>query len=191
MLNSNTKKLTFCAIMIALATALSFVKFFEMPQGGSVTLASMLTIILISYKCDLKWALTSSIIYGVIQLLQGIAYVPADIGGAILCILLDYVVAFGVLGLAGTFGKLFKNPYVKIIGGTAIAIALRFVCHFLSGILIWASYAEGTGLSPAVYSLTYNGSFLLVEFAITVAITIALSHFILKEVVMKQADKKA
>lgn len=102
MLNSNTKKLTFCAIMIALATALSFVKFFEMPQGGSVTLASMLPIILISYKCDLKWALTSSIIYGVIQLLQGIAYVPADIGGAILCILLDYVVAFGVLGLAGS-----------------------------------------------------------------------------------------
>ena len=184
-MNTKTRKLTFCAIMIGLATVLSFVKLFEMPQGGSVTLASMVPIMLISYKCDIKWALTSSAVYGFIQLLQGVAYVPADIVGAILCILLDYIVAFGVLGLAGTFGKLFKNPYAKIIGGSAIAVALRFVCHFLSGILIWSSYADGTGLSPAVYSAAYNGSFLSVELGISIVIMVILSKFILKEVVNK------
>ena len=137
-METKTKKLTFCAIMIALATVLSFVKLFEMPQGGSVTLASMVPIILISYKCNIKWAVVSSLVYGVIQLLQGVAYVPADLGGAILCIFLDYVVAFGVLGFASTFGRIFKNPYAKIIGGSAISIGLRFICHFLSGLLIWS-----------------------------------------------------
>lgn len=185
-MRSKTRDLTFCAIMIALAAALSFIKIFELPQGGSVTLASMVPIILISYKCNVKMSLCSAVIYGVIQLLQGVVYVPADVFGAICCIFLDYIIAFGVLGLSGLFARPFKNPYVKIIAGSSVAIGIRFICHFLSGILIWASYADGTGLSPAVYSAVYNGSFLAIELGISIGIIVLLSKFIFKEVLSKK-----
>jgi len=94
-------------------------------------------------------------------------------------IVLDNIIAFGVLGLAGTFGRLFKRPTVQIIGGGAIVIALRFVCHFVSGITVWASNAPAD-IPVWQYSLTYNGSYMLGELVISVVVLLVLSRVIIK-----------
>ncbi len=88
-------------------------------------------------------------------------------------ILFDYVLAFTVLGTAAFFGKPFKNRIASVaVGATTVGI-LRFLCSFLSGILVWASYApEGTAVW--VYSLTYNGGYMLPEIVITTAVTMIL-----------------
>ena len=90
------------------------------------------------------------------------ATIPAMIG----CVLLDYLFAFTVLGLAGLFLPLFKNKLIGAAVGTAICGALRFLCSFLSGVLIWGNLTDG--LAAWTYSLTYNGSYMLPETLLTV-----------------------
>ncbi|MEI6100383.1 MAG: energy-coupled thiamine transporter ThiT [Eubacteriales bacterium] len=181
----NTRRLTESAIMIALASVLSLCIIFQAPFGGSVTLASMVPIILISLKYDVRWAIITSVAYAGIQMLLGFYAPPVqDFLSFLLVILLDYVLAFGVLGLAGTFGRLFKKPIAKIVGGGAIVIGLRFVCHFTSGIVIWASDAPA-GQPAWLYSLGYNGSYMLFELIISVAILLVLSRVIIKYLLPK------
>lgn len=166
--------------MIALAAVLSLCIIFQAPFGGSVTLASMVPIILISLKYDVRWAVITSVAYAGIQMLLGFYAPPVqDFISFLLVILLDYVLAFGVLGLAGTFGKLFKRPVAQIVGGGSIVIGLRFVCHFISGMVIWGSDAPA-GQPVWFYSLTYNGFYMLSELIISVAILLILSRVIIK-----------
>ncbi len=179
-MNQNTRRLTESAVMIALAAVLSMIQLFPMPQGGTVTPASMVPIILISFKYNVRWAIIVSVVYAGIQMLLGFYAPPTpDFINFILVILLDYVIAFGVLGLAGTFGRAFKNPTVQIIFGTTVVICLRFLCHFASGILIWSSYAP-EGQPVWLYSLGYNGSYMLGELIVSVIVVAALSRIIIK-----------
>ncbi|SHH47486.1 thiamine transporter [Anaerosphaera aminiphila DSM 21120] len=161
-MKNNTKMLTEAGVMIALAQVLSYVKLFQLPQGGSVTLGSMVPIILFSATWGGKYGLIASFIYGIFQFM---------FGGFILnplSILLDYIIAFGVLGIVGFFPKTLRGTLV----GSTIAILIRFVCHFLSGWLIFGFYAPDN-LAPWLYSLQYN-SFVFVELVITLIIIAAV-----------------
>ena len=164
-----TQKLTRAAVMIALATTLSFFKIIELGNGGSITMGSMVPIILVSFIFHPKDALLTSFVYALIQMLiQGISTPPVEnFLYYFLVIALDYIFAFTVLGLGGTMYKWVKNKTVKVMLGTITVVFLRFLCHFLSGILIWKVYAP-SGQSVFLYSLFYNGSYMAGELIITV-----------------------
>lgn len=176
-MNTKTFNLTRASIMIALACALSFFKILELGNGGSVTMGSMVPIILISFILDKRWGIATGVIYSLTQmLLQGVAAPPTeDFLNYMLVILLDYVLAFSVLGMAGTISSFIKNKCFKVIFGTTMVIFLRFVCHFLSGIIIWDVYAP-EGQSVFLYSLLYNGSYMLIEFIITLTVMFLISN---------------
>ncbi len=150
------------AVMIALAFVLAQIKLFTLPYGGSVTLA-MIPLVIMAYRHGIKWGGATAFIFGVLKLILGFENVMycntliAQIG----CVMLDYLVAYTVLGLAPLFGKIVGSK--RVLGaviGTVFAGLLRFVCSFFSGWLLWGSYApEGQG--PVLYSLIYNGSYML------------------------------
>ncbi len=149
----DTKVLAEMAIAIALATVLSYIKIFTMPYGGSVTLGSMVPILLIAFRRDVKVGVTTGVIYGFVQMfLDGWFYSPVGM-------FLDYPLAFGVLGLAGLFKK---QPII----GVVIAMAGRFVSHFISGVVFFGMYAP-EGMSPVIYSALYNGGYMIPEMVIS------------------------
>ena len=167
------------AVMLALATALSFIQIYKLPWGGSITLLSMLPIVLFSIRRGVAMGLAVSFLFSLIQLFQGImdglfgwGLTP---GMLVACIFIDYIFAFTVLGLAGVFRK---KGTAGWISGIAIVIALRFVMHFLSGVVIWKSFGElweGFSTDSSVlYSILYNGSYMLPELIITVIAAVIL-----------------
>lgn len=163
---TKTRTLVECALMIALGTVLANVKIYELPNGGSVTLFSMLPFILISFRHGVKWGLFTGFVNSLLQMLLGFYAPPAPgLLPLVGMILLDYVLAFMVLGLAGGIAKAFQNPLVGVTVGTVAVCALRFLCSFLSGVLIWGNLSDG--LPAWVYSLTYNGSYMLPETILT------------------------
>lgn len=165
-----TRRLTETAVMIALATALSYISFGNLPMGGSVTLFSQVPIIVIGYRYGVKWGALTGVIHGILQmLLQGLgnfAYVKGIVAYLIL-IFADYVVAFMVLGIGGgLFKKVIKNQAVALGLGAVVASVLRYICHFVSGATIWKEYA---GDQPVwLYSLTYNATYMVPELIISV-----------------------
>lgn len=166
-----------CAMMIAMAVVLSMIKLYEFPQGGSVTLASMAPLVLISYRHGIKWGLGTALIYSLLQMILPPGVIPPPTPTLIAfagVVLIDYVLAFTVLGLAAIFGKPFKNRVVSGVVGAVVVTVLRLACHFTSGILIWGIYAPD-GTPVWLYSLTYNGTYMLWEIIITaVAVAILL-----------------
>ena len=174
MKNVRIRTLVECSVMLAVGTVLSFIKIYQLPFGGTITLCSMVPILYISFHHNLKWVLVTSLAYGLLQMLFSFYAPPTgSIIAFIAVILLDYIVAFGVLGLAGTFGKIFDGTK-GLLFGTSIAIFGRFLCHFMSGILIWGVYAP-EGQSVFIYSLIYNGSYMLGEYIISLIALIAVS----------------
>lgn len=189
-MNKNTQKLAFSAIMIALGTLLSFITVYRLPYGGSITAFSMVPILLCGYMLGIKWGLLSAVVYGVIQSILGTfvssAFAGLSIKQVIIVCLLDYFIAFGVLGLSSIFKKAIKNDALAIGLGTLLVTVLRYASHFLSGYIVYGSYAEwffsqetvsfgskvldsfsGKSLA-AIYSLIYNGTFMIPEIIISV-----------------------
>lgn len=189
--NANTMKLTVSAIMVAMSTVLSFIKFSELPYGGSVTLFSFVPILFVGYAYGAKWGLSAGIVYGILQTIFGISGAVSGAGFAwyqvLLCALLDYIVAGAMLGLGGIFKKAIKNPQLSFGLGSLAACVLKYISHFLSGYILFGTYAEwffeeGAGMDygagilatysgnalSAVYSLIYNATFMLPETIITV-----------------------
>ena len=172
----NVYALCQCGIFIALATILSFLPVYEMPMGGSVTLASMLPILFIGVKFGYKWGLGASTVYMFIQLLQALikGNVFAYCVGAmsvIICLLFDYVVPFTILGLSA-FAKPKKDGklcVVKVCVTFGVLIFARFVCHFITGVVVWGQWAP-EGMGKFIYSLIYNGQYMLPELIITVVV---------------------
>jgi len=165
------------AMMIALATVLSYVKFFDLPQGGSITL-EMVPLVLFALRRGPKWGCLTGFVHGLIQLIIGFSNVLycATLLAQIGCVLLDYVLAFAVLGLAMIFAKPFKKNWrIGYIFGAIIVCLLRFACSFLSGWLLWGSYAP-EGQAAWIYSLTYNGSYMIPD-TIIVAVIIGILAF--------------
>ena len=155
-----TKHLVFSAVAMALAMITSFLKLFEAPMGGSVTLFSMLFICCIGYWYGLRTGIMTGVAYGLLQLISDpyIISLPQMIT--------DYILAFGALGLSGIFCNK-KNGLVK---GYIVGVLGRYLFAFLSGLIFFGMYAEGSGMSAPVYSLAYNGSYLGCETAITLIV---------------------
>src|SRR5467141_3495544 len=157
--------LTETIVMVALSGALYLIKIFTLPQGGSVTLGSMVPIFLLALRRGPRIGIIGGVAFGLVALVEDVysgvevIFYPAQV-------ILDYPLAFGLLGLAGFFQK------IPILG-VGVGIAGRFCSHFVSGVLFFASYAPA-GVSPFIYSAVYNGGFLIPEFVITVALMIAL-----------------
>ena len=179
MQNTKTKILVEGAVMVALATVLSFIRVFKLPWGGSITLLSMLPIVLFSIRRGVSWGLIVSFVYSLVQFAQGVmdglfgwGLTP---GMLIACILLDYLGAFTVLGIAGCFRK---KGLPGWIGGITLAIVLRFILHFLSGVVIWHSFGElWSGFATDniyLYSFLYNGCYMLPELIFTLVGAVAL-----------------
>lgn len=169
--NKNLRVLTECALLVALATVLSFIKVYQAPLGGSVTLLSTLPIMYISIRHGLVAGLGSGFVHGCIQLWQGsgnLAYVPTT-AGVIGCIMLDYIVPFTLLGLAGIFCMGGKHISMgRVLAGVTMATLLRFLCHFAGGAVIWYEITKegqwndyvqkvGMWLYSFVYNITYLG----------------------------------
>ena len=172
MRNTKIRALCECAIMVALAFVLSYVRLFKMPLGGSITLASMLPIMLIAIKYGPKIGVGTALVYSITQLLQ--AYTEGDVFPycetaltLVICMLFDYVFPFTVLGLAGVFKnlRLFKRKQVAAYVGMVAVVTVRFLSHFITGVAIWGQWAPD-GMGKYLYSLGYNGSFLAVDLAI-------------------------
>lgn len=153
------KQLAFCAMAIALGTVLSKIKLFDFPYGGSITLLSMLVICLPGYLFGLGAGILTGVAYGVLQLLiDPYVLYPMQL-------VVDYLLAFGALGLSG----LFSNARNGLIKGYIAAILGRFVFAVISGWIFFGEYAW-EGWNPLPYSLAYNASYIFAEAAITIVI---------------------
>ena len=178
MKNTKTRALCECAILLALAVVLSYVKLFQLPFDGSITLFSMLPICLISVKYGIKWGLGSAFCYSWFQILQGGVFAwGLTVWMLIASLLLDYILAFTVLGLAGIWRK---SGTWGIVGGVALVCLLRFAVHFIAGVVLWANLAEFVAFGetwinrPVLYSLCYNGIYMLPETILTVGMAAVL-----------------
>ena len=160
-INFSTKIIAEIAVFVALASALSYIKLFSLPQGGSVTAGSMVPILWLSLRRGGKIGVFTAAVYGCVQLVfEPFIFHPAQV-------LLDYPLAFGMLGVAGFFQN---RPFV----GVNLGIAGRFLAHFVSGIVFFASFAGE--MHPWVYSAVYNGSYLLPELVISIYIVYLLQE---------------
>ncbi len=142
------------ALMVALAFGLSFIKLYSAPYGGSVTLGSMIPILFYAARRGVAPGLAAGVAHGLLQLIvEPFIYHPVQV-------ILDYPLAFGLLGLAGLFGE-------RVAVGATVGIGGRFVSHFLSGVIFFASSAQG---NPYVYSALYQAGYLVPELIISVLI---------------------
>lgn len=166
------------AIMVALAIVLDLLPLPKWPQGGSVSI-SAIPIIFFSLRRGTKWGLSAGVVYAVVQMIMGFYAPPANtVWSLIACILLDYLLAFALLGSAAFFAKPFmKSDKTAVraagyaVGACAVSL-IRFVCSFISGIILWDSYAP-EGVAVWYYSLTYNGGYMLPN-ALIAALCISL-----------------
>ena len=199
-MTTKTRKLTESAMLMAVAVVLELVsKMFipELPFGGQLTLCSMLPIVLISYRHGVKWGLFSGFCYSFLQMALGAktvtaAFQPGYFGdgtmlfNAFLMCALDYVAAYTCLGLGGIFRSKLENRGLSLALGGLVALFARYLCHVLSGYILFSGYAEWfftqdgfpawgaalvDALSPQMlgftYSAVYNGMYMLPEMIIT------------------------
>lgn len=166
-----------CAIMVALATVLSWLKIWDSPYGGSITVLSMTPIILLSLRRGIRVGLIGGFVHSLVQLLLGlnnVAYVPTP-AGIVLCILLDYILPFTLLGLGGCFRN--KNIWLSAILGALLVTVIRYFCHILSGVVIWYEldlmwYADDpthlvNRYGQWAFSTIYNGIYMIPEIIAT------------------------
>ncbi len=178
------RQLVECALLIAIGTVLSLFDFKgPWALGGGITVCSMLPLVMIAHRHGTGMGIVSALVYSLIQLLLGlsnVSYAP-DALTAVGIILLDYVVAFTLIGFAACFNKVIANRRWALVAGIVVTFMGRFVCHFFSGVLIWeALWPNELGWASAVWSLAYNGSYMIPEIIIT-AVVAYLSYAPLKK----------
>lgn len=173
------------ALLVAIAFGLSWIRF-SFPFGGSITPMSMLPIIVIGHRRGLGWGLGGAFCYAMLQLTQ--FYPPPisaqDAIGAVvsfaLVVLLDYLLAFTVLGMSGLFSR---KKYGLLISIPVVCV-LRWAFHVISGILIWWEYAGD--LPVWLYSVTYNTGYIMPEMILCFAVTLVLMKTALKKYLVRQ-----
>ena len=177
-MRSDARQIAECAILLAIGTVLSlFTVSAPWLLGGGVTFCSMLPLVLISFRYGWKYGALAAALFGEIQMFLGMSNVTfamsvsdsAWMGVGV--IFLDYILAYGVVGLAGAFGGFMKNRRKAIIAGIIVTFFLRFVCHYFSGVYIWESIAKNArGWGAEIWSLAYNAAFMIPETIITAAV---------------------
>lgn len=171
-----TRMLTEGALAIALAFVLGRIKLFSLPQGGSITPGEMIPLIIFALRYGAGKGILVGAVYGLIDMLIG-GYVIHPIQA-----LFDYILAFGSMGLAGLFADEFQvnGSFSGAFKGALVAILGRFICHVISGVVFFASNApESQG--ALMYSVIYNGTFLLVEFGLAMIILALLQNFLKRD----------
>ncbi|MBR3933658.1 MAG: energy-coupled thiamine transporter ThiT [Clostridia bacterium] len=157
-----TNVLTECAVAVALAVLCSFIKVWEMPQGGSISL-TMVPLFVVSFRRGGVAGVISGCVYGAVSLIfAGAIYHPMSI-------VLDYILAYGLVGISGFFGT---KP-VGLTVGTILGVAGRFLSSLVSGAVIFGSYAPA-GQNPWIYSLIYQATYLIPELIICLAVLIVI-----------------
>ena len=208
-MQNKTKRVTESAMLIAVAIVLELVsKMFvpELPFGGQVTLASMVPILLISYRHGVRWGLVAALGYALIEMLIGAktvaaAFQPGYFGdgtmilNALIMCVMDYLLAFTALGLGGAFRNRIRKPGLSLCLGSVLALACRYLAHVASGYILFAGWAEwfftqdgfpawgaalveamSPGMLGLVYSLVYNGMYMLPEMILTAAVCLMLGR---------------
>ena len=208
-MSTNTRRITESAMLLAIAIVLEVIsKLFipELPFGGQITLVSMLPVVLISYRHGMKWGFVAAFTYALLEMAIGMktvsaAFLPGYFGDgtmifkALLMCLLDYLLAYTMLGLGGCFRNRIKNPGVSLLCGSLVALSARFVCHILSGYILFAGWAEwfftqdgfpawGANLVSSlpsaalgwVYSIVYNGMYMVPEIICTAIVALILAR---------------
>ena len=212
---SKTQRLTTSAVMIALSAGLAVVcaliPFLNLPFGGGFTIASMLPIVIVSYMYGLKWGFFVSATYSFVQMLLDLSlgtsasvimalFMPTSDGymgalAGVSIILLDYLVAYTVLGFGGVFRNKIQNKGVALCLGSVLALSLRYIAHILSGAIFYGAWAEWffsqdgfykigagilehfSGFSLAlIYSVFYNGLYMIPEIIITAVAAVVISR---------------
>ena len=206
---SKTRRLTESAMLLAMAIVLELVAKMFIPEqtfGGQSTIVSMLPVVLISYRHGLKWGFVASFTYALLEMAIGMknvsaAFLPGYFGdgamilNALLMCLLDYVLAYTLLGLGGLFRNRIKNPGTGLMCGSLVALGARYLAHIASGYILFSSYAEWyftqedfpawgaqlvEALSPEVLSLTYsvvyNGMYMIPEMIFTAIAALILAR---------------
>ncbi len=168
MKKSNVLKLTESAIMLAFAVVLSVMKLMDLPYGGSITLCSMLPVIVIAYRHGFAWGLCASSAFALLQLFLGasvLSYATSFLA-AVLIILLDYLLAYGFLCIAGVFTKSKMNQTAALALSVVVSLVLRYACHVISGYVVWRDISIPAD-QAWIYSFGYNASYMLPELIIT------------------------
>ena len=209
-----TERLTTSAIMLALSATLAItcalIPFLNLPFGGSFTIASMLPIVLVSYMYGLKWGLFTSFTYAVIQIMMDLAlgtsssvvmalFMPTSDGymgafAGVSIIVIDYLIAYTVIGLGGIFRNSIKKKSLALCLGAIFALTLRYIAHVISGAIFYGAWAEwffsqdgfyaigetiletfSGGTLAFIYSLFYNGLYMIPEIIITAIAAVVVS----------------
>lgn len=201
-------------MMLALATVLAivcaYIPFLNLPFGGGFTVASMLPIVIVAYMYGTKWGLFTSFCYALIQIIMSLTqgaggtvmalFLPESesfmgYGAAVWIILIDYIIAYTVLGLGGVFRNKISNKTLSLVVGVVLALFLRYAAHIVSGYIFYGAWAEwfftqegfyaignvilnsmSGNLLSFVYSVFYNGLFMIPEIVITAIVAVPVSR---------------
>jgi thiamine transporter len=130
----------------------------------------MLPLVILAQRYGTKWGILSSLVFSIIQIFLGlnnVQYAPTALSAAGI-VLFDYILAYSVIGFSAGFNKLIKNRRTSIIIGIVVTFFARFLCHFISGLIIWeVLFPNDLGWAPPVWSLAYNASYMVPEILIT------------------------
>ena len=206
---NKTKRITESAMLLAMAIVLEIIaKMFipEQPFGGQITIVSMLPVVLISYRHGMKWGFVAAFTYALLEMAIGIktvsaAFLPGYFGdgtmilNALCMCLMDYVLAYTSLGLGGVFRNRIENPGTGLMCGSLVALGARYLCHIISGYILFSGYAEWyftqegfpawgirlvEALSPEllglVYSAVYNGMYMVPEIVFTAITALVIAR---------------
>ena len=158
--DSRVSKIAFMSIMVAFAAVIEVAFMFvpSLPQGGSISL-SLFPLFILAYKEGPKTGLLGSFIFGLVNfMLSGF-----QLYGVWQSLFLDYLLAFGLVGLSGYIFQINKESKTIFLSGIFVGSFIRFTMHYLSGVILFGEFApEGT--PAALYSLIYNGSYMLPSF---------------------------
>ena len=194
---SKTRTMVECSLLVALALIFRFIPVFSMPLGGSVTIGGMAPLVIASLRHGPRWGVLTSGVYAIIRALSPrgvgnvlfVANLPASpvlsdylqaLPAMAGVVLFDYIVAYAVMGLAYIFAVRFNNRITGACVGAAVTGFLRYLCHVISGVIIWRRYitndvtflgihvsADNAGW---IYSFVYNATYMLPEIIITVVV---------------------
>ena len=160
-----TRSIAYAGLLLALAFGLSYIRLFKGPYGGSITVAALLPIALYSYMFGCKKGTIVGVTFGVLQFIQDPYFYH------ILQFFLDYILAFGFVGLCGgIFKMIIKNPSLSLIAGLGLGITMRFISHFISGAVFFGAWMPETFTSIWTYSFVYNISYVLPDGVISMVI---------------------
>ena len=208
-MSTKTKRITESAMLLAIAIVLELVAKMvipEMPFGGQITIVSMLPVVLISYRHGVKWGFVAAFTYALLEMAIGMktvtaAFLPGYFGdgtmilNAIIMCLLDYIIAYTLLGLGGIFRNKIKNNGVALMCGSLVALSARYLSHIASGYILFSGWAEWfftqdgfpawgaqlvQSLSPEMlgltYSVVYNGMYMIPEIILTAIVSLVIAR---------------